>query len=104
MTERIKSSPVQHPHQVLPGLIVETAGRIFVAEIQTQGLENLTTVQELIRQNHPIVFMSNHQSFADPEVLVQALKRNGFKGLSEKLVFLAGETQANAGTKYLSRG
>lgn len=101
MAERIKPS-IQHPKQGLQEYIIEKAARKFIPEITVEGLDNLRQIATLAEQNNVIVFMSNHQSFADPVVLHQSLKRSGFEEIARRLVFMAGETQANLGTRFLS--
>lgn len=103
MKERIKP-PIQHPRQGIQECIIDKAARQFIPEITVEGLDNLRGIATLAKKYDAIVFMSNHRSFADPTVLHQSLKRNGFEVIANGLVFMAGETQANLGTKFLSRG
>ncbi|XP_039142072.1 glycerol-3-phosphate acyltransferase ATS12, chloroplastic isoform X3 [Dioscorea cayenensis subsp. rotundata] len=47
-------------------------------------------MEEILRQGHNIVLMSNHQTEADPAIIALLLERN-FPHLAEKMIFVAGD-------------
>jgi glycerol-3-phosphate O-acyltransferase len=54
------------------------------------GVENLNEIKELTSKGANVVFLSNHQTEADPQVISLLLELVGHKEMAEKMIFLAG--------------
>jgi glycerol-3-phosphate O-acyltransferase len=55
------------------------------------GVDKLNEIHKLTsEQGHNVVFLSNHQTEADPQVISLLLERNGHAELAQKMIFLAG--------------
>lgn len=59
-------------------------------ESSVLGQENLEKVKHLLKENHNVVFFSNHQTEADPMAISLLLEKD-FPDLAEKMIFVAGE-------------
>lgn len=81
---------VHHTKREPQTTFMQFLGLVLAIEIRFQGIENLREVQQLIHQGKKIVFMSNHLSYADQPVFDQALKRNGFGEIANKVIALQG--------------
>mmetsp|Transcript_83252 Transcript_83252/g.239306 ORF Transcript_83252/g.239306 Transcript_83252/m.239306 type:complete len:437 (-) Transcript_83252:137-1447(-) len=57
---------------------------------KVEGVEHLATIQEALAAGDNVVFLANHQTEADPQVLSLLLEAQGVEDLAEKTIFIAG--------------
>jgi glycerol-3-phosphate O-acyltransferase len=69
-------------------LIVDEESKVF-------NVENCKEIETILARNENVVFLSNHQTEADPQVLSILLEQSGFSALAEKVIFIAGHKVTN---------
>lgn len=79
------------PRSVVAENIVRGLARVCVPEITVQGDENLPRVRELVSAGMKIRMVANHRSHIDAPSLDDALWREGYGDLAQRLVFLVGK-------------
>lgn len=57
---------------------------------RVEGLENVKSIQALLDAGDNVVFLANHQTEADPQVLSLLLDREGYGNIAERCIFVAG--------------
>lgn len=56
-----------------------------------EGKQYLPEIIEHLKQNHNVVFLSNHQSEADPQLISLILEQHQYTNLAEEMIIVAGE-------------
>jgi 1-acyl-sn-glycerol-3-phosphate acyltransferase len=91
-------------HEQLPNR--HNIGDIYLdrfSSLELLGLDSLEHIRYLHSRGDKLLMMGNHRSNADAPVLEHSLERNGFKDLSDNLVFLLGQKlKTSWGTNYFS--
>lgn len=71
--------------------IVLVLARIFMPQLQVKGKENIQEAIRLINEKgYTFFMMANHISHVDAPAITEALRRNRFRDLEKKSVFVAG--------------
>lgn len=90
--------------QPLQRIASEALSFVYTPEIKLDGKENIQEAESLLSQGKKLIVMSNHLTHGDAEVIRQALRRNGFKDLSKKSLFLIGEkVRKNPAARWFGR-
>jgi len=57
---------------------------------RVDGLENVNKIKSLLKKGDNVILIANHQTEADPQVLSILLEVEGYEGIAEKTIFVAG--------------
>lgn len=74
----------------VPEILIAILIKRYAKPFQVQGIENLATTQELITGGKNLIMISNHLSWADFSLEMEALKRSGFGTIEQNTKTIGG--------------
>lgn len=90
LLHRLLESGSYIQRQPLKTQITNTLSDIFIADIEVNGVQNLTKATDLLDKGDELTVVSNHMSDGDPTLRRAAFTRVGHKVFADRLVWVAG--------------
>ena len=78
-------------------------GRVVNEDSVLENIERLKQIEELRLNGKPVTFLCNHLTYADSHIIETLLIRNGFRGLADRIIHVAGQKTFEIYRRFMTR-